>query len=329
MNIFYLYSQPRKNWERQVKLGRMPDHVLYGLNHLRQLDHRVTYSDAGFSNFNLLKWPISPLQQWFRRRFGIGFQLDQALLLLPRLRRADIIISTNDSCGLPVAWLKRLGLLKTPQIYCHIGFKKQSKFLSSLLKQSEALINFTHTPPGVDTNFFKPKKLKPKFDVLAVGRDPGRDYATLFHAIKNLPIKIKVICDPKNITGLTIPSNVTIDYAVSYLKVRQAYWQSKIVVIPTKPHTVSGQISLLEALACGKPIIAANTPALHLAPVTYYHLGQPRSLKYQIIKLLNHRQVQSKLPNHLSSRQFALKLNQIIGYTATNSLSEPTTANHA
>ena len=311
MNIFYLYSQPRQKWERQVKQGRMPDHVLYGLNHLRRLGHQVTYSDAGFSRFNLLKWPISPLQQWFRRHVGIGFQLDQALLLLPRLRRVDVIITTNDSCGLPVAFLKWLRLLKTPQIYCHIGFKKQAKLLKFLLKQSQTIIDFTQTPPGVDTKFFRPKKLKPQFDILAVGRDPGRDYATLFQAVKDLPVKVKVICDPKNITGLTIPPNVTIEYSVSYLKVRQAYWQSKIVVIPTKKNTVSGQISLLEALACGKPVIAADTPALNITPINHYQPAQPKSLKYQILKLLHSPQPRPNLPKSFSSRHFASSLEKI------------------
>jgi glycosyltransferase involved in cell wall biosynthesis len=311
MNIFYLYSQPRKIWERQVKLGRMPDHVLYGLNHLRRLGHQVTYSDAGFSRFNLLKWPISPLQRWFLHRFGVGFQLDQALLLLPRLRQADVIITTNDSCGLPVAFLKWLGLLKTPQVYFHIGFKS-NPYLSRLLRQPEALIDFTITPPGVDTKFFRPKKLKPKFDILAVGRDPGRDYRTLFQAVKDLPIKIKVICDPKNITGLSIPANVTVKHFASYLQVRQAYWQSKIVVIPTQKHTVSGQISLLEALACGKPVIAANTPALNIVSTIYYQPERPQSLKRQIIKLLNHPKVQFNLPKHFSSYHFSRQLNQLI-----------------
>lgn len=311
MNIFYLYSQPRKNWERQVKLGRMPDHVLYGLNHLRQLGHRVAYSDAGFSNFNLLKWPISPLQQWSRHKFGTGFQLDQAILLLPKMRRAGVIITTNDSCGLPVAFLKWLGLLKTPQLYCHIGFKRQSKFLQFLLKQPEALIDFRVNPPGVDTKFFRPKKLKTKFDILAVGRDPGRDYATLFQAVKDLPIKVKVICDPKNIVGLSIPVNVTVDHSLSYLQIRQAYWKAKLVVIPTKPHTVSGQISLLEALACGKPVIAANTSALHIAAVTYYQAGRPRSLRYQILHS-NFRPLSPQAVNRFSSQVFATRLDQII-----------------
>lgn len=310
MHAFYLYSQPRKKWERQVKLGLMPDHVLYGLNWLRKFGHQATYSDAAFTNFNLLTWLISPLQRWLLQRFKVGFQLDQALLLLPQLRQADIIITTNDSCGLPVAWLKRLRLIKTPQIYFHIGFRN-SQFLKTLLKQPEALIDFSVSPLGVDINFFYPKKVKPQFDILAIGRDLDRDYATFFRAIKGLPLKAQVICDPKNLVGLTIPNNVTVNYSISYIKVRQAYWESKIVVIPTKPHTVSGQISLMEALACGRPVIAANTPALRLAPVTYYQPGQPGSLRHQII---HHKfsLLSKPIANRFSSRVFATKLDQII-----------------
>lgn len=309
MNIFYLYSQPRKGWERQVKQSRMPDHVLYGLNWLRKFGHKVTYSDIAFSRFNLLKWLISPLQRWFLNRFGVGFQLDQALLLLPRLRQADVIITTNDSCGLPVAFFKWLGLLKTPQIYFHIGFKP-NPCLSRLLRQSEAVVHFSTTPPGVDTKFFHPQKLTPKFDILAIGRDPGRDYATLFQAIKDLPVKAKVICDPKNVADLTIPFNVDISYSVSYLEVRQAYWESKIVVIPTQKNSVSGQITFLEALACGKPVIAANTKALKIAPANYYRSEQPQSLQQQILHSQRH-SISRRIVENFSSQAFAVKIDHI------------------
>ena len=309
MNIFYLYSQPRSNWEKQVKAGRMPDHVLYGLNWLRQFGHHVGYSDAAFSQFNLLKWLVSPLQRWFLHHHGVGFQLDQALLLLPQLRQADFIVTTNDSCGLPVAFLKWLGLLKTPQVYYHIGFNRSSKFLKKLIKQPKVLIDFKTTPPGVDIKFFHPKKVKFKYDIVSVGRDIGRDYMTLFQAIKDLPIKVKVICDPKNLIGLNIPANVSIDYSVSYLKVRQAYRGSKMVIIPTKKNTVSGQISLLEALACGKPVIAAQTPALNIAPVIFYQPQNAAQLKFKIQQLLKNplRQFSSSM-SHFSSKNFASQI---------------------
>ena len=168
-HIFYLYSQPRKTWYSAVKKGTMPDHVLYGLSWLKQFGYKTSFSDLGFSPWNLLKWPISPLQKKFIAHLGAGFQLDQALILLPQLLAADLIITTNDSCGLPVAFLKQLGLIKTPQIYIHMHLAP-NRFITSLLKQPQAIISVSSQvgipgqklysfPPGVDIRFFKPQKI--------------------------------------------------------------------------------------------------------------------------------------------------------------------------
>jgi len=350
--LFYVYSQPRKSWYFTIKKGNLPDHILYGLNWLKQPSYRTYFSDLGFSKWNLLKWPISPLQKKFINQVGTGFQLDQALVLLPQLRAADLIITTNDSCGLPVAFLKQVKLLQTPQIYIHMKLTSAPdqhpilhKFISSLLKQPRTIIsvslqggqklisNFGISnqrlrcfPPGIDTHFFQPRRLPSKHDLVAIGRDPGRDYKTLFQAIQNLPIKALVICDLKNITNLPIPPNVTLQHQVSYLKVRQAYHQARIVILPTKTRAISGQTNFLEALACAKPLITADTPTLHQsfkqenqAHCLYYRPENSIDLRRKISYLLNHPQLQKSLARaarktalQYSSRKFAEKLTTLI-----------------
>ena len=334
--IIYVYSQPRKTWYSAVKTGRMPDHVLYGMSWLHHFGFKTSFSDLGFSKWNLLKWPMSPLQKKFMRQFGIGFQLDQALVLLPQLRSADLIITTNDSCGLPVAFLKYIHLLSTPQIYIHMHLVP-NKFISELLRQPQAIISVSSqinlpgqkiysSPPGVDIGFFKPQTVDPQYDIVAIGRDPGRDYHTLFRAVANLPIKTLIICDPKNIRPLAIPANVTVEHQVSYLRVRQAYHQARIIVLPTKRRAISGQTNFLEALACGKPVIAADTPTLRQS---FKQLNQPHCLYYrpedvmdlkQKIRYFLHRpklqaqlgQAARKIAPQYSSRKFARKIMSII-----------------
>ena len=336
----YVYSQPRKTWYADVTRGRMPDHVLYGMNWLHRFGFTTSFSDLGFSKWNLLKWPISPLQKKFMRQFGIGFQLDQALVLLPQLRSADLIITTNDSCGLPVAFLKHVRLLSTPQIYIHMHLVP-NKFISELLREPQAIISVSSqinlpgqkiysSPPGVDIGFFKPHKLKPQYDIVAVGRDPGRDYHTLFRALANLPVKTLIICDPKNIHQLSVPANVTIEHQASYRKVRQAYHQARIIVLPTKTKAISGQTNFLEALACGKPVIATDTPTLHQsfnrasqAHCLYYQPENSTDLTRKITYLLQKSQLQKSLSTaarkialRYSSKKFAEKLTALINLRA-------------
>ena len=336
MKIAFIYSQPRKSWERKLRRGNVPDHIFYGYSQLRKTSHKVRYWDKGLSKKNWLRWPISPLQQLFINKQGIGFQLDQALKLLPKLKEYSAIITTNDSCGLPIALLKKLKLLNVPQIYFHIDLERTTNsplnnFVRSILQEPETIVSFSiekkaslinkfsvsekkihFIPPGVDTSFFKPKKTKNEFDLVAIGRDVGRDYQSLFKAIKKLNISALVICDPKNLTGLTIPGNVQVKYSVSYLKVRRAYHNSKIVVVPTLKNSVSGQINFLEALSCGKPILAADTPALHQTfdPQTtphclFYKPQNTIDLRKKIKSLLSSRQLQKNLG--IQARKTALK----------------------
>ena len=331
----YIYSQPRKTWYADVTRGRMPDHVLYGMNWLNCFGFTTSLSDLGFSRWNLLKWPISPLQKKFMRQFGVGFQLDQALILLPQLRSADLIITTNDSCGLPVAFLKYIHLLATPQIYIHMHLIP-NQFISELLKQPRAIVSVSaqvdisgqkiyFSPPGVDISFFKPQPAANKYDIVAIGRDPGRDYQTLFRALAHLPVKTLIICDPKNLHSLALPAHVTVEHQASYRRVRQAYHQARLVVLPTKHRAISGQTNFLEALACGKPVIAADTPTLRQSfssstrSCLYYQPEDVTDLTQKIDYLL-HRpklqlhlgQVARKTALRYSSRKFAEKLTALI-----------------
>lgn len=352
MRIAFVYSQPRKKWATLVSRGQMPDHVLYGASWLKKAGHTVEYWDSGFSQFNLLKWPYSPLQRLFLKKIGSGFQIDQATVLLPRLNRTDTVIATNDSSGLPLAYLKSLKLLKRPLVYFHIGFnanlkkarlwKKVTRFL---LNQSTVIVCFSKAqvselkrlrikqsklkfiPPAVDIRYFKPVALKPQYDIAAIGRDSGRDYATLVEAIKNTGLKAHVVCDPKNLVGVTLPANVTVEYSVPYKRAREIYHQANIIVVPAKKNVVSGQVSFLEALACGKPVIAADIPALKetfgdKSFCLYYRPENAGDLRRKINQLIKDRKLQQKLSKNarnvaatFSTQRFSRKLAAVIHST--------------
>lgn len=116
-----------------------------------------------------------------------------------------------------------------------------------------------YMPLGTDWNYFSEKGKKKKTIISAVGVDSGRDYKTLFKAVKNLPYKVEIACHPNNIRGLTIPDNVTVHINIPVNKIRDIYRRSLITIVPCfERYRSAGQMVLLEAASSGLPVIASK-----------------------------------------------------------------------
>lgn len=123
-------------------------------------------------------------------------------------------------------------------------------------------------PYGVDTEFFKPTN--PSHEgglIVSVGRDAGRDYATLLKAASNTTYEYSIVAGHKNIPPHTaVPGNVSIRYNRPPSEVRDLYERARIVVVVSKAVTASegsdcsGQTAILDALAAGKTVIATRRP---------------------------------------------------------------------
>lgn len=100
--------------------------------------------------------------------------------------------------------------------------------------------------------------------ILSVGRDLGRDYKTLFEAVRDLPVKMVVATKPEAVAGLTIPSNVEIRFHVPYEAMPALYAGALFVITPLKSadnpsgSETSGQYGYLEPMAAGKAVIATD-----------------------------------------------------------------------
>lgn len=98
--------------------------------------------------------------------------------------------------------------------------------------------------------------------VFAVGRSL-RDWETLFLAVENLPLKIVVIATRADVENLRVPANVELHCDISRDRYLNLLKQAKLVVIPLKyTQRSTGQASFLEAMAYGKPVIAASVPGV-------------------------------------------------------------------
>lgn len=300
--IFFAFPSNRTGTVNRVAKGLSPDNELYGLNYMNKFGLEAGYGDVYPPAQKLLDIIFLPLYKLFRNQIDIGFHLGRAILLLPKMNRADIVITNTDSIGLPVCLLKRLGFVNPP-IICAVGLfyiqgglktaidlERQTlfrRFYVWILSAADHIIYHSpiekeklvklglynpaycsFVPMGSDGIFFKSYQSstishQPSI-ILSVGRDHSRDYETLFSTAKKLPeLNFVVICSRRNIEGLKIPANVTVLIDIPYREVASWYEKSSMVVLPMREmHRSSGQISLIDALHSGKPVIVSDVSGI-------------------------------------------------------------------
>ena len=83
---------------------------------------------------------------------------------------------------------------------------RESEILVDAGFRAEQLFGVTF---GVSHRYYLPGSEEERdIDILAVGQDHGRDYATLFAAIEGTDLSLDVVCRPENLVGLRVPDNV-------------------------------------------------------------------------------------------------------------------------
>jgi len=118
---------------------------------------------------------------------------------------------------------------------------------------------------AVDTEYFKPRpEVAEEPFIFSPGRDPGRDFKTLFAAVHDTGTRVVLTARPGNIKKLLpLPAGVT-NADFSPEEYVEALAKAYLVVIPLDTrsgiNTAMGTSSLVEAMAMGKAVIATRTP---------------------------------------------------------------------
>ena len=267
----------------------------------------------------------------------MGFKLDQALWLLPRLNSYDVIVGTGDSAGLPLLALKYLGLLKRPIIFMTSGLAGAikgrentwvGKFYKKILPAADIFTSYAqieidffekemgikkgkikYMPLATDYAYFSQKSKSKRNIICAVGTELGRDYKTLFEAVMDLPVRVEVACHPDNIKGLTIPSNVKIHLNIPVQEVLKIYQRSIISIVPcVERFRSSGQMVVLESAAAGLPIIASEIQGITSAfafgdkkHLLFTKPQDPKDLRGKIEILLANKNLREKIAQNAST----------------------------
>lgn len=329
MKVLFIYRTAREGILSGYFKKTHPSTMLYGLVELRKKGVTVNFSDRAYSHLNILRYILQPFETLFIKliQYPLGYKLHQALIMLPEYHKYDVIVCTQDSAGLPVLMLKKLGLINKKIIYiCNnlvpLLRDKSNAYLRKfflwhlqaadsivcLSKVEKDIINkylspkAIHIPFGVDTKFFTPVATKYKYEILAVGRDILRDYSTLTKAIGNSEWKTAIVCSKNNLKSLLIPLNIDVFYDISPLELKRLYAKSKIVLIPMKNSVPKsqGQVVFLEATAMNKTVIASDVLGLTTAfdikryeNLSLVKPGDPQNLHEQIARSLNNNSIRN------------------------------------
>ncbi len=116
---------------------------------------------------------------------------------------------------------------------------------------------------GVSHRFYTPGSGPRDIPVLAVGQDRGRDYRTLFEAVRGTDIQLTVVCRQENLVGLEAPPNVTVLGPVPHRTYRDLLRRAQVLAVPTQVLAYpTGSSVALEGASSGCCIVVTDTPAM-------------------------------------------------------------------
>jgi len=240
----------------------------------------VSYSETARSN--------NCLVQLIFRRFSRPLAL--ALHGFFGHRRARLFFTGAENIGLPLALL--LKLFRAPAAQVMIGHllsepKKRPFYLLRPFSRVHGLICYSTVQTDyarkrlgleaervnridfqVDASFFDDGGTAPAGPVLSVGREL-RDYPTWFEALEGTDLRALVIASSPwsrredQTAGRTIPENVQLKKGLTYEELRACYRAAPLVVVPLQDvASPAGITSILEAMACSRPVVVSDTPGI-------------------------------------------------------------------
>lgn len=225
---------------------------------------------------------------------GYGGDFASAIASLRTANEADVVFATQDTLGIPLIMLKRVGLLRPPLVYAAIGLperlvelrgRSMRRLYAGALRRAATIVTYADSeaewlrawlapdapavlflPFGVDVKAFSPDSRRvEEFDVVSVGADPRRDFDLLSTvAARNSELRFRIVATKDHARSLGTPSaNVTLETDLSLEQVRDRLAAAHVVALPVRRNSYSGATTvLLQAMAMAKPVVVSRTDAI-------------------------------------------------------------------
>ncbi|MCC5847957.1 MAG: glycosyltransferase family 4 protein [Verrucomicrobia bacterium] len=289
---FYRRTEARTEALRSGDLGGHGSHLFMGADLLQRhgwhLETNIPREPGRFAH--QLGTRVS---NFLFRTGAYGGDFPTCLANLGRANHADVVWSTVDTTGIPLAWLKRVGRLHPPLVYTSIGLPErldglrpgkgrdrllralgtcdrmlcfgweEARRLREILPEMSEQIRFV--PYGVDTEAWQPLETAKTVDVLSLGMDWQRDFGALRHLAESRPdLRLKFITSPELAEKAgPFPSNVRLSPPVPLKEIPREMAAAKVVTLPVKENTYSGATTtLLQAMSMGLPVVVSRVGAI-------------------------------------------------------------------
>ena len=293
----------------EAEAGRAPRHSMWLLaRELGATVHEAHHAD------------VTTLDRWRSKLAGPPSLWAAARALAMQVGPEDCIFCTSEAGGLQVAAVcgalpERPGIcvfahnLDRPRGRAALSLWKAAHRVDLFLACSQRQVDFLRGHLGLppekvrfvwdhtDTRFFSagPACRGPRPVIASVGLEQ-RDYRTLASATHDLDVDVRISGSSTDAATLAqtfpepMPANMTRRF-YSWLELRQLYRDAAVVVVSVRENRyAAGVQSLMEALACARPVVATATqglvPYLEEGIVACVKPGDPVAMRAAILSVL-------------------------------------------
>lgn len=272
------------SWTARYRAGAVPARLPYGVDALSDLDWELVGSRR------------TTAPRWERLRSAVehraGFPVEQAVRGAREARRSDVVLALLEQQGAAASTLRRAKVPpygSTPLVVWSCWLADDIRAADSdqrrrLRRRFEGADLITHLSRheteifvdlgidehrlfpvtyGVSHEYYVPGPGQRDIELLAVGQDRGRDYRTLFDAVRGTDMVIDLVCKPENLSDLDVPGNVRVHGVVPLPEYRSLLQRAQVVVVPTRDLAYpTGSSVALESASSGACVAVTGTRAM-------------------------------------------------------------------
>jgi glycosyltransferase involved in cell wall biosynthesis len=289
-------DSPQRRRALASEPGAAERYVLFGLDQLRERGWSVRHNleRPGPPPF----WARAPgrmLKRVVEVTGGYGGDFATVLASLRTANRADVVLSTVDTVGIPLMLLKRARRVRPPLVYVAIGLperlaqlrsQRMRRLYASGLASCAAVVAYSEkeaadisawvgahgrsvgtefVPFGVDAGSFAPADGRGEAGVVSVGADDQRDFELLLRVAERMPdVDFRIVTTADRARELrSRPENVALESDLPFEEMRRRLAEARLVALPVRENSYSGATTvLLQAMALEKPVVVTRTSAI-------------------------------------------------------------------